>query len=208
MMPALLVLGCGGHGRVVAEAAMDSGYDKIAFLDDAPPEPPQPGVRVLGPLYAIERLAPEWPAAIVAIGDAALRLKLFETLRRDYATPNIIHPSAVISRSAQLGSGIFIGAGAIVGTGARIDNAAIINTGARIDHDCHIGPGSHIAPGATLSGNVTVGARTWLGTGCTIKHGIVIDDDVIVGVGAAVVSNLPRGKTYVGVPARHLTKAP
>ncbi|MGB3273762.1 MAG: acetyltransferase [Xanthobacteraceae bacterium] len=205
MMPALLVLGCGGHGRVVAETAIECNYRDVAFLDDSPPE--QSPDRVLGPMSLAEQASREWPAAIAAVGNGALRLKLFEMLRqRGYHTPNIIHPSAVISRSAQLGSGIFIGAGAIVGTEARIDDAAIVNTGARIDHDCRIGPGSHIAPGATLSGNVKVGARTWLGTGCAVRQGIVIEDDVMVGVGAAVVSNLPSGQTYVGVPARRLTK--
>ncbi len=206
MTATLLVLGCGGHGRVVAEAALECAYRNIAFLDDSSPEQPPPQGRVLGPLSLIEQTSHEWPTAIAAVGNGALRLKLFETLRQHgYHTPNIVHPSAVISRSAQLGAGIFIGAGAIVGTGARIDNATIINTGARIDHDCRIGPGSHIAPGATLSGNVRVGARTWLGTGCAVRQGIVIEDDVLVGVGAAVVSNLPAGETYVGVPARRLT---
>lgn len=209
MTNSLLVIGCGGHGRVVAEAASECGYERIAFLDDSPPEPVLPGTRVLGPISMIEQASREWPMAIVAVGDGALRLRLFEALQRHgFHTPNIIHPSAVVSRSAHLAAGIFIGAGAIVGIEARIANAAIINTGARIDHDCRIGPGSHIAPGATLSGNVSIGARTWLGTGCAVRQGIVIGDDVLVGVGAAVVSNLPAGKTYVGVPARHLPETP
>lgn len=209
MTRTLLILGCGGHGRIVAEAALECSYEEIAFLDDSPPEPPLPDMRVLGPMSMIDHIAKEWPTAIVAVGDGALRLTLFETLRHGgFHTPNIVHPSAVISRSARLASGIFIGAGAIINTQAQIGEAAIVNTGARIDHDCKIGAGSHIAPGATLSGNVSVGARTWLGTGCAVRQGIVIGDDVLVGVGAAVVSDLTSGETYTGVPARRLIRSP
>lgn len=207
MTRSLLVLGCGGHGRVVADAALDCGYDEVAFLDDGEPASRPAGVKVLGPFAAAADLLRDWPAAIAAVGNGALRLKLFDMLRQQgFRTPAIIHPSAVISRGAVIGDGVFVAAGAIINVGARIGNAAIVNTGARIDHDCEIGAGSHIAPGATLSGSVMVGERAWLGTGCAVRQGMKIGSDTMVGVGAAVVADLAAGKTYVGVPARLLEK--
>lgn len=204
----LLVLGCGGHGRVVADAAFECGYDEVAFLDDAGSARQLPGLGVLGPFAAMADFAPDWPAAIAAVGNGDLRLKLFEDLRKlGFETPGIIHPSAVVSRGARFGNGVFIAAGAIINTDARIGDAVIVNTGARIDHDCEIGAGSHIAPGATLSGGVVVGRRTWLGTGCSVRQGIRIGEGVTVGVGAAVVSDLVDGQTYAGVPARVLKNA-
>lgn len=203
MTRSLLVLGYGGHGRVVADAALDCGYEEIAFLDDGQPA----GANVLGPFSMAADLAEAWPEAIVAVGNGALRLKLFDVLQRlSFRTPSIVHPSAVISRGAAIGDGVFVAAGAIINIGARIGNAAIVNTGARIDHDCEIGAGSHIAPGATLSGSVMVGERAWLGTGCSVRQGVKIGSDTLVGVGAAVVDDLSAGKTYVGVPARLLEK--
>lgn len=205
MTNSLLVLGCGGHGRVVADAALDCGYDEVAFLDDGEPARIPAGMKVLGPFSALDALRLEWPAAIAAVGDGALRLQLFTKLRRSgFRTPSIVHPSAVVSRGALLGEGVFVAAGAIVNIGARIADAVIVNTGARIDHDCEIGMGSHIAPGATLSGGVTVGERAWLGTGCSVRQQVRIGSDSVVGVGAAVVSDLAAGHVHAGVPARML----
>jgi len=201
---ALLILGHGGHGRIVADAATESGYDKIAFLDDRVDR--QGDDPIIGPMTMVASLAADWPEAIAAIGNPAVRLRLFEELvAAGYATPNIVHPSAVVSRGASLGRGVFVGAGAIVNTGARIGDAAIINTGARVDHDCRIGAGAHIAPGVSLSGNVTVGTNVWIGTGSSVRQDITIADDIVIGVGAAVVSNLEATGTYVGVPARIMT---
>ena len=202
----LLVLGCGGHGRVVADAARAAGYEKIAFLDDGPGDRHFGGAEVLGPISMLEHLYIEWPAAIVAIGNNTLRLQLFDRIVKfGFKTPNIVHPFSAISEGAQLGGGIFLAAGGIVNAGAQIGDAVIINTGARIDHDCQIGRGSHVAPGASLSGNVYVGERVLLGTGCAVRQGTVIGNGATVGVGAAVTSNIPSEKTYVGVPARPLS---
>lgn len=203
MTRALLVLGCGGHGRVVADVALACGYGRIAFLDDAPgSSSPFP---VLGPMALLEELAHDWPAAVAAVGNNAMRLELFRSLRRaGYETPSIVHPSTVVSATADVGAGVFIAPGAIVNTGARIADAAVVNTGARVDHDCQIGVASHIAPGATLSGGVVVGDRAWLGTGCSVRQDVRIGSDAVVGVGAAVVTDLPEAGTYAGVPARPL----
>lgn len=207
MTMSLLVLGCGGHGRVVADAALECGYREIAFLDDSCPAARLDGAQVLGPMAAAAELVGDWPSAIAAVGDGTVRWELFCALRRaGFQTPNIVHPSAVVSRRAVLGQGIFVAAGAVINVGARIGDAAIVNTGARVDHDCEIGAGSHLAPGTTLSGNVIVGDRAWLGTGCCVRQGISIGNDVVVGVGAAVVSDLAAGLTYAGVPARRLDK--
>jgi sugar O-acyltransferase (sialic acid O-acetyltransferase NeuD family) len=208
MTKSLLVLACGGHGRVVADAATECGYEEIAFLDDAHDTlTPVIGFPVLGPLSLIEQLAASWPNAIAAVGNGATRQQLFRRLREaGYRTCSIVHPSAVVSRRASVGEGVLVAAGAVINVGAKIGDAAIVNTGARIDHDCIIGSAAHIAPGTTLSGGVTVGERAWLGTGCSVRQGITIGDDVMVGVGAAVVADLTVAGTYAGVPARRLEK--
>lgn len=208
MTGALLILGCGGHGRVVADAGLDCGYDDLAFLDDGggPPGRASP-YPVLGPMSLLATLAERWPHAIAAIGDGGRRLALFDELRRaGFATPSLVHPSALVSRGARVGEGVFVAPGAIINTGARIADAVIVNTGARIDHDCEIGTATHIAPGATLSGNVTVGRNSWVGTGVSIRQGVRIGDHVTIGVGAAVVSDILVAGTYVGVPARAMAR--
>lgn len=205
----LLILGCGGHGRVVADAALECGYDEIAFLDDVDQSRSPAGARILGPMSSAGEFLDSWPSAVAAVGDANMRLALFGILRKHgFQTPNVIHPSAIISRGAVLGNGIVVAAGAIINVGAHIGNAVIVNTGARIDHDCVIGAGSHLAPGVTLSGGVTVGERVWLGTGCAVRQGVKIGSGAVIGVGSAVVSDLQSGLVYAGVPARLLKQTP
>jgi sugar O-acyltransferase (sialic acid O-acetyltransferase NeuD family) len=200
-------LGSGGHGRVVADAAYECGYSEIAFLDDSPGTHIVKDVKVLGPMSSAARQIDHWPEAIAAVGNGELRLSLFGKLQRlGFRTPNVVHPSAVVSRGASFGEGVFVAAGAIVNVGVQIGNAVIVNTGAKIDHDCRIGDGVHIAPGATLSGTVIVADMAWLGTGCAVRQGISIGSKVVVGVGAAVVSDLLVGQVYSGVPARPMKK--
>lgn len=206
MTKSLLILGCGGHGRVVADIAQACGYAKIAFLDDDPVAAKRSApFPVLGALDRMTELASEWRAVVPAVGDNAKRLALFrQGLDAGFETPSLVHPSAVVSAGADIGAAVVIAPGAIVNVGATIGNAAIVNTGARIDHDCVIGAGCHVAPGSTLSGNVVVGERAWLGTGCAVRQGVSIGADVMVGVGAAVVFDLEDRGTYVGIPARPL----
>ena len=103
----------------------------------------------------------------------------------------VVHPSAVVSRSATLGEGVQVMAGCVIQTGADIGANSIVNTRAAVDHDCKIGETVHIAPGVTLSGNVRVGDRTHIGTGAVVIQGISIGEDSLVAAGAVVYRDLP-----------------
>jgi sugar O-acyltransferase (sialic acid O-acetyltransferase NeuD family) len=204
--PALLILGAGGHGRVVADAARQAGYERIGMLDDRFPEVETSGpFAIVGKMAQLGEFLADYENAVAAVGDAHLRLELLDRLgAAGYRLPAVIHPSAVGSAGAALDRGVFVGPGAIVNIGADIGAATIVNSGARIDHDCRVGPGCHIAPGAVLSGSVTLGDRVWIGTGACLRQGVTIGSMATIGVGAAVVSDLPGNTTYVGVPARRL----
>jgi len=201
----LLILGAGGHGRVVADAAIDAGFEDVAFLDDGPLERSPEGFRKVGKLADVGSLLDQWPSAISAVGNNGLRLELYRRLKDiGYTAPAIIHPRAFVSRNASIADGVFVAAGAVVNTGASIDVACIINTSASVDHDCRIGAGTHISPGAHLAGEVVVGSKTWIGIGSSVRNRVCIGDDVTVGAGAAVINDVPAGLTVVGAPARPL----
>jgi sugar O-acyltransferase (sialic acid O-acetyltransferase NeuD family) len=201
----LLVIGAGGHGVVVADAAAEGGrWDRIAFLDDRFPEwKPDAPWGLLGGLDAAAALRDDYPDLVVAVGDNAARLGLTATFQaQGFRLPPVVHPTAWVSRLAALGPGSVVLAHAAVGPRTRTGTGCIVNTGATVDHDCALSDGVHISPGAHLGGGVTVGARTWIGIGAAVRHGIRVGADVTVGAGAAVVDDLADGVTAVGVPAR------
>lgn len=209
-MSALLLLGAGGHARVVAETALSSGrFSRIAFLDDRRAGTvqlaQQLGWPVIGPLSASldPQITNQFHSALVAIGNATVRLQWLQILSASgYELPVLIHPTAWVSPSAQLGIGSVVFAQAAIQAQAVIGSGAILNTGCSVDHDAQLGDGVHICPGARLAGEVQVGDRSWIGIGASVIQQIRIGADVTVGAGAAVVRDLPDGVTAVGVPAR------
>ncbi|QNI75247.1 acetyltransferase [Synechococcus sp. MVIR-18-1] len=214
-MASLLLLGAGGHARVVAETALSTGrFSSIAFLDDrcsGPAQlPDQLGWPVIGPFSAAHdrQICQQFQAALVAIGNATVRLQWLPRLAAaGYELPVVIHPTAWLSPSAQLGAGSVVFAQAAIQAQAMIGSGAILNTGCSVDHDAQLGDGVHICPGARLAGEVQVGDRSWIGIGASMIQQICIGADVTVGAGASVVRDLPDGVTAVGVPARVLPTA-
>ena len=209
-MAGLLLLGAGGHARVMAETALATGrFSRIAFLDDrcsgSAQLPDQLDWPVIGPIAAAldPQIRQQFPAAFVAIGNAAVRLQWLPRLAAaGYELPVVIHPTAWVSPSAQLGIGSVVFAQAAIQAQAVIGCGAILNTGCSVDHDAKLGDGVHICPGARLAGEVQVGERSWIGIGASVIQQIRIGTDVTIGAGAAVVRDLPDGVTALGVPAR------
>lgn len=203
-MTSLLIVGAGGHARVVADAALTTGqWQRVCFVDDAPGASGALGLPIIGTSADLSRLRAEFGAAVVGIGDARARLQLLERCRQaGFDLPAIVHRTAAVSSYATLGPGVVVFAQAAINPGATLGEGCIVNTGATVDHDCHLQAGVHVCPGAHLAGSVQIGARTWIGIGACVKQGVRIGADVTVGAGAAVVCDIETGLTVTGVPAR------
>jgi len=204
-MPArLVILGAGGHGKVVADAALAARQWQEVLATDRDPERCQgallPGVRLL-PLD--DALALPDTVFHVAIGAAAARER--ETaLLRQRALATVVHPAATVSPYAQLGPGSFVAAQAVLAPGVRIGRGVIVNHGAVIDHDAEVGGFSHVAPRAALGGGSWVGARVLVGAGAVVLPTLTVGDDVVIGAGAVVRVAIAGPGSYAGVPARRL----
>jgi len=210
----LLILGAGGHGKVVAETAIATGdYSQIAFLDDNC-NCKETTEKILGwPVlnyfsYALsDDCRAKFSLAVVALGHAPTRLKWLKILTAaSYDCPVLIHPKAWVSPSASISMGSVVFAQAAVQSEADIGIGAILNTGCGIDHDVRLGAGVHICPGAYLAAEVQVGDCSWIGIGASVIQQIRIGADVTIGAGAAVVTDLPDEVTAVGIPARIRSK--
>lgn len=142
----LLILGAGGHGRVVRETAESmETFDTIAFLDDQNPD-------AVGKLDDYMTLRAGFDSAFVAIGDNRLRSKWLEKLKLvGYQIPTLIHPRAYVSPSSTVSYGTIVEPLACINTGVVIGSGCIVSVSAVIDHDCQIGSYSHIDCGVILS---------------------------------------------------------
>ncbi len=210
-MSDLCIVGAGGHGVVVADAAQASGHwSAIAFFDDRWPEVQSVDRwQVLGTLATLrERVAVgDDLQVVVAIGENRRRLELTRELAAAGARlATVVHPFTAISPSAEIGAGTVVMAGAVVNPRARIGDAAILNTRASVDHDCQIGHGAHLCPGSTLAGNVTVRDLAWVGIGSSVIQGVTIGTAALVGAGAAVIRNVREGTKVAGCPAREMQR--
>lgn len=201
------ILGAGGHARVVADTAECCGWKDIEFFDDSWPSTQfSSHWPVVGDTQALLSRLQEYEGLIVAIGNNEVRRsKMDELINNGASLKSLIHPSAIISRYATIGTGVVVFAGVVVNAGVKVGDGTILNTGCSIDHDCLLDDCVHVSPGARIAGTVRIGHLSWIGIGACVKQSINIGSNVTVGAGAAVVNDVVDGVTVVGVPAKVLS---
>lgn len=202
----LVLVGGGGHALVIAEAAAMSGFHLPGYLDDhpLPALARDPGALIrLGGFADIGRIAGRrWILAIGNVGVRRTVLVAILSIGEGGNAQSIVHPSAIISKTASIGRGVYVGPGAIVHSRAIIGDHAIVNTGSIVEHECVIGPNSHIAPGAVLAGGVNVGHDTLVGVGARVLPTLSIGNECVIGAGSVVLRSVPEKAIAVGVPAQ------
>lgn len=208
----VIVVGAGGHARVVADALRAASVEVIGFVDAAivRRDARLDGHPVLGDdsaLAAYDVAAVMLANGIGGVGDTSapsLRRQVQDGLMtQGWRFTMVRHPSAIVSPSAIIGPGVQLLAGCVVQAGARIGAGSIIGARAVVEHDTLVGAWCHVAPGAVLCGNVTLADGCHVGAGAVVRQGVELGNRVVVGVGAAVVRNVASG-VVAGVPARPL----
>lgn len=199
----LVILGAGGHGRVVADAALLQGSWGRVVATDGDPARCQgellPGVALMS-LEAARSLGAHFH---VAIGRAEAREREIAAWQ-GHEMAAVVHPQATVSRFADLGAACFVAAQAVVAPHARLGVSVIVNHGAVIDHDCEVGGFTHVAPQAALGGGVKIGARVLVGSGARVLPGLSVCAGATVGAGAVVTQSIAEPGVYAGVPARRI----
>lgn len=204
MCKKLIIIGAGGHGKVVANIATLNGYKEIYFLDDDTSKKYIGKYQIIGTTKDIDRYKNEYDF-FIAIGNNQIRKKISILLLDNNIKPvSLIHPSAVIDDTVQIGYGVVIMANAVINADTMIGNNVIVNTASSIDHDCIINDYVHISPGVHIAGNVHIGEKTWLCIGSIIVNNITIGSNIIVGAGTTVIDNINNAGKYVGLPLRKI----
>lgn len=189
----MYLFGASGHAKVIMDI-LDAMGEKIQGLVDDNPNIEE----IQG--YPVFHQRTDLSPIIVSIGVNATRKKVVNKLNATFG--QAIHPTAILSKSAQIEEGTVVMAGAIIQAEAHIGKHCIINTGASIDHECELGDYVHISPHATLCGNVSVGEGTWIGAGATVIQGIKIGKWAVIGAGAVVTKDIPDQVVAVGCPCK------
>jgi len=206
-----IIWGAKGHALVLAEIVHQQGGKVIALFDSAPTaDTVIKGVeihvgRTAYQTWILEQENINDISAIAAIGGARGndRRELLEIFRNSgFKTPSLVHSSAVVSTTADIGENCHILAGAVIAPMAKLGDACIVNTSASVDHECVLDAGVHIAPGATLCGCVRVGENTLIGAGSVVLPRIRIGSNVVIGAGSVVTRDIIDSVVAYGSPAK------
>lgn len=213
-LPPCLIVGCGGHGRVVLDILRQAGaYNPAGFIDSDPTTHGRriDGLKVLGHPNDIGTIGRQLGVehVIVAIGDNGVRREFGHRLAAiGFELINAIHPSANLAANVSLGRNTVVAAGVLVGAHGQIGDSVILNTGSIVDHESLIGTATHVCPGAKIAGRVVIEAGAFIGIGATVIQSIRVGCEAIVGAGAVVIRDVAAMSTVVGVPAREIKATP
>lgn len=204
-----MLVGAGGHARVVLAAIRSAGALRVIGLldrDRAKHGTTLDGAPILGGDELLGTFDTNQVEALVTVGSTDVsnaRAELFARIKAlGMRTPLVLHPSATIAEASGIGEGSVVLAHAIVNPGARLGANVIVNTAAIVEHDVTIGSHAHIAPGAIIGGMSRIGDRCHVGLGARVLQGVQVGDGVLIGAGAVVIADVPSGERVVGVPAR------
>ena len=194
----LLILGCGGHSKVVTEIAELTGFKNISYLD-------QDNYKntFLGRDVFHKQTETYHDYFVVAIGDNALRERVFRQFQKnnkDSIPVSLIHPSSIISSRCSVGFGTVIMPLCVINSCSSIGDGVIINTNTSVDHDNCIKSFASLSPGVSTGGNVSVGERTAISIGTSITHGIKIGSDVVIGASSFVNKDIDNNWVAYGNP--------
>lgn len=160
MRDSLLIIGAGEFGQLVKELAEDLGYKKIDFLDDC-------SFLAIGKVAEYKQFIDVYDEFIVAIGNPNVRRQIVEMLQDSFSLCTLIHPRAVVSKSAQIAEGCIVEANVVVNTGARIEKACLINAGSVVNHNSVVNEYCQIDCNAMVAADAIVPSNTKV-TSCTV----------------------------------------
>ena len=201
-MRRLLIIGTGGHGKVVLDCAKKY-YDSIGFLTNDTHSKNIDGYPILFEQEtSFDYVLQNFDELIVAIGNNNARLNIsMDYKAKGIKLATIIHEKAIVSENVIIGDGTVVLANAVINPSAIIGKCCIINTGAIIEHDCIINDGVHISPNAAMGGTVSIGKKTWVCVGSSIANNINIGENSIIGAGSVIIKDVPSKVLVAGVPA-------
>lgn len=208
MREKVVIIGAGGHAKVIADCIDSEKYELVGFLDK---DDTWIGKEINGvPIIGNDREPSHWiekgiTACIIGIGHVGkyeLRNKLYSRYQEaGFHMITAVHPQSVVAKTAVIKAGTVVMPGAVINANAYIGENVIINTNSVIEHDSLIENGVHVAPGSTISGGVNIGENVLVGAGSVVIQTVKIGKNTIIGAGTIVIKDIPSNVLAVGNPA-------
>ena len=202
------IYGASGLGREVLELARiidkreNGRWGGFVFIDDGDVPDVVSGAKV----YKYDEAKDRFGAGlevIVAIGEPAIRRKLYDKLKADgIGSPTLIHPDIYIPESTTVGKGVVIQPGCFISCDLTIDDYVFMQPHANTGHDDHLMEGCMISAFGNIGGLVTLGRYSYIGMSSAVKECVTIGDNSVVGMGSVVYKDVPEGVMVLGNPAR------
>ena len=202
-MKKIAIFGASGHGKVVADLAELCGFEVVFFDDSFPQKNRIEHWLVIGTFDELIKRQDEFEYSIVAIGDNRVRNEKSCHLESEgFNLPVLIHPSAIVSRYAEIALGSVILANTVINAFARIGKNCIINSAVVVEHDCQLGDGVHLSPKVALAGGTIVQDLVWIGIGSVTRQLTRVGKNSIIGANSSVITNIPPNVIAFGSPAK------
>ena len=206
----LIILAAGGCGREVLQWAMDINEKThrwcfFGFLDydEHMLEGKTAVAEIIGndDNYEIQ----ENDEFICAVGDGVLREKIINRMKaRGAKFINLIHPTAIVARSATLGEGVVVYPYALITADTKIGNGCIINMNCSIGHDVDMGDYCTISPNCNITGKCIIGKHVFMGVGVQIIQSMKVENDAYICAGSVVMTKIKEGAKVIGNPAKRI----
>lgn len=142
---------------------------------------------------------------LIAVSDPGAKQQLVARLRaRGAKFATLVHPTAVIAKTATIGIGTVVCPYALVSADVHIGDFVTINAMSSIGHDSTVGAYSTLSAHVDITGGAKVGESTFFGSGSRVLPKLRIGNNAKVGAGATVMRSVPEGGTVYTAPARKL----
>ncbi|MDQ0662301.1 sugar O-acyltransferase (sialic acid O-acetyltransferase NeuD family) [Arthrobacter ulcerisalmonis] len=210
-MGELILIAASGLAREVLAMVRSSGeYDVVGLLDD---DVEMTGVSVDGaPVLGIIDDAARYTHAfvLVCIGSGKVREAVVERLTAQGLTED--RYATAVDPSVQYPDGCHVGRGSILLRNVTLTAAVTLGShvvampSVTFTHDDDVADFATFAAGVSLGGGVRIGRAAYLGMNSSVRERTSVGAYATVGMGAAVLSNVPDGQTWVGVPAHEIDR--
>jgi acetyltransferase EpsM len=204
----VILIGAGRFAEEITDLAADAGVIVAAWIEGL--EPARADAAHDPPIVWLDDLAAFEPGLhlVPAIGTVRRRGLVERLLAEGRAFATVVHPSAVVSRSAVLEPGCVVFPNVVVGARTHVGAGTIVNRGALIGHHVTIGAGSFVGPGAIVGGGAILGEQVHVGIGAVVRDDRRVGDRAVIGAGAVAVADVEADSTVVGVPAKPVSPGP